>query len=77
MINSGTMGMPIHFGKTPKWLSERMGRIIKIVGERTYYTLPKSCITIKKGKPSSSYHSVSGENHSIKAGEKLCLIKHY
>ena len=26
MINSGLMSMPLHFGKMPKWLSERMGK---------------------------------------------------
>ena len=25
MINSGTMGLPLHFGKVPKWLPDRMG----------------------------------------------------
>ena len=27
MINSGLMSMPLHFGKMPKWLSERMGNM--------------------------------------------------
>ena len=27
MINSGLMSMPLHFGKMPKWLSERMGKM--------------------------------------------------
>ena len=26
MINSGMMGMPLHFGKMPKWLTSRMGK---------------------------------------------------
>ena len=31
MINSGAIGMPLHYGKLPKWLSERMGNMgIKI-----------------------------------------------
>ncbi len=25
MINAGTMGLPLHFGKMPAWFTERMG----------------------------------------------------
>ena len=25
MINAGSIGMPLHFGKVPKFLTERMG----------------------------------------------------
>ncbi len=27
MISAGTIGMPLHFGKVPNFLSERMGRM--------------------------------------------------
>ena len=27
MINAGSMGMPLHFGKVPTWLTERMGKM--------------------------------------------------
>ena len=27
MINSGIMGMPLHFGKMPNWLTQRMGNM--------------------------------------------------
>ena len=27
MINAGSMGMPLHFGKMPRWLTERMGNM--------------------------------------------------
>ncbi len=30
MINSGMMGMPLHYGKMPKWLTERMGKMEKL-----------------------------------------------
>ena len=25
MMNAGSIGMPLHFGKMPRWLTERMG----------------------------------------------------
>ena len=33
MINSGTIGMPLHFGKMPKWLTSRMGKLGSAINE--------------------------------------------
>ncbi len=33
MINSGMMGMPLHFGKMPTWLTERMGNMGSLIVE--------------------------------------------
>ena len=27
MINGGMMGMPLHSGKPPRWLTDRMGKL--------------------------------------------------
>ena len=33
MINSGMMGMPLHFGKMPTWLTETMGNMGSLIVE--------------------------------------------
>ena len=33
MINAGSMGMPLHFGKMPRWLTERMGNMGSLIIE--------------------------------------------
>ena len=35
MINSGSMAMPLHFGKVPSFLTERMGAMGDAVSNRS------------------------------------------
>jgi hypothetical protein len=51
MINSGTMGMPLHFGKMPKWLSERMGKMGSAIIESVAQNYGKSEVLTRLSDP--------------------------
>ena len=42
MINSGIMGMPLHFGKMPNWLTDRMGKMGSAIVESIAQNYGKS-----------------------------------
>ena len=51
MINSGTMGMPLHFGKMPKWLTERMGKMGSAIIESVAQNYGKSEVLTRLSNP--------------------------
>jgi len=51
MINSGAMGMPLHFGKMPKWLTERMGLMGSSIIESVVQNYGKSEVLTRLSNP--------------------------
>jgi Uncharacterized conserved protein len=51
MINSGTIGMPLHFGKIPTWLSERMGKMGSAIVESVAQNYGKSEVLTRFSNP--------------------------
>jgi len=51
MINSGNIGMPLHFGKMPKWLTERMGKMGSAVIESVAQNYGKSEVLSRLSNP--------------------------
>ncbi len=51
MINAGTMGMPLHFGKVPTWLTERMGKMGSAIIESVAQNYGKSEVLTRLSNP--------------------------
>ena len=51
MINSGAIGMPLHYGKLPKWLSERMGNMGITIIESVVQNYGKSEVLTRMSDP--------------------------
>ena len=51
MINSGTMGLPLHFGKVPRWLTDRMGDMGSAVIESVVQNYGKSEVLTRMSDP--------------------------
>ena len=51
MINSGIMGMPLHFGKMPRWLTERMGNMGLAIVESVVQNYGKSEMLTRMSDP--------------------------
>lgn len=51
MINSGTIAMPLHFGKMPKWLTERMGQMGSAIIESVAQNYGKSEVLTRLSNP--------------------------
>ena len=51
MINSGSIGMPLHFGKMPKWLTERMGNMGCLILESVVQNYGKSEVLTRMSDP--------------------------
>ena len=51
MINSGTMGLPLHFGKVPRWLTDRMGDMGGAVVESVVQNYGKSEVLTRMSDP--------------------------
>ena len=51
MINSGAMGMPLHFGKVPSFLTERMGKMGDAIVESIVYNYGKSEVLTRMSDP--------------------------
>ena len=51
MINSGMMGMPLHFGKMPKWLANRMGNLGSAIIESVAQHYGKSEVLTRFSDP--------------------------
>jgi len=51
MINSGTIGMPLHFGKMPRWLTDRMGRMGSAIVESIVQNYGKSEVLTRLSDP--------------------------
>jgi len=51
MINSGMIGMPLHFGKMPKWLTERMGNMGSTIIESIVQNYGKSEVLTRLSDP--------------------------
>ena len=51
MINSGTIGMPLHFGKMPGWLTERMGIMGSAIVESVAQNYGKSEVLTRFSNP--------------------------
>ena len=52
MIGSGTMGMPLHFGRMPRWFTENMGELTKAVIESVVQNYGKSELLTRMSDPS-------------------------
>ncbi len=51
MISSGTIGMPLHFGKVPGFLTERMGKMGDAIVESIVYNYGKSEVLTRMSDP--------------------------
>jgi len=51
MVNSGMMGMPLHFGKVPRWLTERMGKMGSAIIESVAQNYGKSEVLTRLSNP--------------------------
>ncbi len=51
MINSGSIGMPLHFGKLPVWLSDRMGNMGLVIVESVMENYGKDELLSKMSDP--------------------------
>lgn len=51
MINAGSMGMPLHFGKVPTWLTERMGAMGTAIIESVAHNYGKSEVLTRLSNP--------------------------
>ena len=51
MINAGSMGMPLHFGKVPTWLTERMGKMGAAIVESVAQNYGKSEVLTRLSNP--------------------------
>ena len=51
MINAGSMGMPLHFGKVPTWLTERMGKMGTTIIESVAQNYGKSEVLTRLSNP--------------------------
>ena len=51
MINSGTIGMPLHFGRMPNWFTESMGELSKAVIESVVQNYGKSELLTRMSDP--------------------------
>ena len=51
MINAGTIGMPLHFGKVPGFLTERMGKMGDAIVESIVYNYGKSEVLTRMSDP--------------------------
>ena len=51
MINSGTIGMPLHFGRMPTWFTENMGELSKAVIESVVQNYGKSELLTRMSDP--------------------------
>ena len=51
MINSGTIGMPLHFGKMPRWLTDRMGNMGIAIVESVVQNYGKSEMLTRMSDP--------------------------
>ena len=51
MISSGSIGMPLHFGKVPNFLTERMGNMGNAIIESIIYNYGKSEVLTRMSDP--------------------------
>ena len=51
MINAGSIGMPLHFGKVPHFLTERMGHMGDAIVESIVYNYGKSEVLTRMSDP--------------------------
>ena len=51
MINAGSIGMPLHFGKVPRFLTERMGHMGDAIVESIVYNYGKSEVLTRMSDP--------------------------
>ena len=51
MINAGSIGMPLHFGKVPRFLTERMGQMGDAIVESIVYNYGKSEVLTRMSDP--------------------------
>lgn len=51
MVNSGMMGMPLHFGKVPRWLTERMGKMGSAIIQSVAQNYGKSEVLTRLSNP--------------------------
>lgn len=62
MVNSGIMGMPLHFGKVPRWLTERMGKMGSAIIESVAQNYGKSEVLTRLSNPNwfQAFGAVTG-----------------
>ena len=51
MINAGSMGLPLHFGKMPSWFTERMGLMGNAIVESVVDNYGKSEVLTRMSDP--------------------------
>ena len=66
MINSGVIGMPLHFGRMPKWFTERMGLLGSAVIESVIQNYGKSQLLTRMSDPNwfQALGAVSGMQYN-------------
>ena len=67
MINSGTIGMPLHFGRMPHWLTEHMGQLSKAVVESVIQNYGKSELLTRMSDPNwfQALGAVAGMQYNL------------
>ena len=70
MINAGSIGMPLHFGKVPTFLTERMGTMGEAIVESIVENYGKSEVLTRLSDPNwfqalgaATCHQVSSKTH--------------
>jgi len=66
MIGSGTIGMPLHWGRMPRWFTENMGEMTKAVIESVVQNYGKSELLTRMSDPSwfQALGSVAGMQYN-------------
>jgi len=66
MINSGTIGMPLHFGRMPSWFTDGMGDLTKAVFESVIQNYGKSELLTRLSDPNwfQALGSVAGMQYN-------------
>ena len=66
MISSGTIGMPLHFGRMPNWFTESMGELSKAVFESVIQNYGKSELLTRLSDPNwfQALGSVAGMQYN-------------
>jgi len=66
MINSGTIGMPLHFGRMPTWFTDGMGDLTKAVFESVIQNYGKSELLTRLSDPNwfQALGSVAGMQYN-------------
>ena len=65
MINAGTIGMPLHFGRVPSFLTERMGKMGNAIVESIVENYGKSEVLTRMSDPNWFQALGRGDGHAL------------